>query len=373
MSADARTGSAARPRLRDSIIVVQLADGRLQFRATYERVVSTFSVEPWVADLVPLLDGTRTPVQLAQTLSLRDRGALEDVLEVLESERFLASEASSTDRATRHSRQLQLFDEMISADELSAVARGHDASTIQSRLTGACVVVVGVGGAGSWVVQSLAAAGVGRLVLIDPDVVELSNLNRQVLFDSGDIGRVKVDAAAERVAEIDADITVDVWRTRVDTAEQLATLLSGTDLVVSCADQPSVPVVADVVATASTAVAVPHIVGGAYGALLGVPGVTVLPGRTTCWSCIRAATADDHGRAARTLKGSSPGGSAAPLAGVVGNMTAWEALRILLGAPPALAGGVREVDLASFDSVWRPIPPRLECGCVPSSETTGST
>ena len=54
MSADARTGSAARPRLRDSIIVVQLADGRLQFRATYERVVSTFSVEPWVADLVPL-------------------------------------------------------------------------------------------------------------------------------------------------------------------------------------------------------------------------------------------------------------------------------------------------------------------------------
>jgi molybdopterin/thiamine biosynthesis adenylyltransferase len=370
MNGDARPRTAPRPRLRDSVIVVQLTDGRLQFRATYERVVSTFSVEPWVVDLVPLLDGTRTREELAHTLSVSDEGALDDVLTVLESERFLAPETSPTDRAARHSRQLQLFDEMISADELTAVAPGHDASTIQSRLTCARVVVVGVGGAGSWVVQSLAAAGVGNLVLIDPDIVEPSNLNRQVLFDSGDIGRVKVDAAAERVAEIDARITVDVRRMRVDTSEQLAAQLSEADLVVSCADQPSVPVVADVVATACTAAGVPHIVGGAYGAQLGAPGVTVLPGRTTCWSCIRAATADDHGRAARTVKGSSPGGSVAPLAGVVGNMTAWEALRILLGAPPALTGGVREVDLATFDSVWRPIPPRDDCGCVAPVEPT---
>jgi len=298
------SGRAFRPRLRDSVIVVQLVDGRLQFRATHERVVSTFDVDPWVVELVPLLDGTRTTRQLAEELSLGhgDR-RLHDVLELMRRERFLSVGSPPGDRTTRHSRQMLLFDEMIAAGEVDGSAGLPDARALQARLTRARVVV-------------------------------------------------------------------ETWRAHVEEADDLRTILREGDLVVSCADQPSVAHVSDVVAEASQAAGSTHIVGGAYGALLGAPGVSVIPGRTTCWLCIREATADDHGRAARVLKGSVPGGVVAPLAGIVGSLTAMEVLRLLLGLPPTLAGGIREIDLATHDSVWRAVPPRPECGCVSTPVTS---
>jgi adenylyltransferase/sulfurtransferase len=105
----------------------------------------------------------------------------------------------------------------------------------QAALLDAAVLVVGAGGLGSPVLQYLAAAGVGRLGIADDDDVERSNLQRQVVHGDDDVGRPKVDSAADFVAQLNPDVTVDRHRTRV-TADNVDDLLAEYDTVVDASD-----------------------------------------------------------------------------------------------------------------------------------------
>lgn len=105
----------------------------------------------------------------------------------------------------------------------------------QVRLLGARVVVIGAGGLGSPAILYLAAAGVGHLTIIDDDHVSLSNLQRQVLFGTADIGHVKVDAAAGAVARLTPDVAVMPVEARI-TAANAGALLNGHDAVVDGCD-----------------------------------------------------------------------------------------------------------------------------------------
>lgn len=353
-----------RVRLRDSVTVLSESPARVQFRSTFEQTVTSFDVAPWVHEVLPLIDGTRTSEELAgDSAAGVSRAEVDDLVDVLLEERLVTAHLLTTDASGRHSRQLRLFDEVIAA---GGVPDASDAAALQRRLRSATVLLVGVGGAGSWVAQALAHSGVGRFVLCDPDTIELSNLGRQVMFVTDDVGRAKVEAAADRIQQIDSAIVVAEVRSLITTSVELADLCEGVDLVVACADSPSVAEVADLVAEACAPRGIAHIVGGAYGSMLGAPGISVVPGRTTCWPCVRAATVDDHGGSAMTvLKGTRAGGTTASIAGAVGNLTALEAVRLLTGMRPALAGGIREIDLGTYESSWRSIDRRPTCLCSP--------
>ena len=105
----------------------------------------------------------------------------------------------------------------------------------QSKLSASSVLVVGAGGLGCPALLYLAAAGVGRLVVIDPDRVELSNLQRQVLFTTEDIGQPKAEAAARRLRMLNPEIAIDAIIARLDQANALA-LVRAADLVVDGSD-----------------------------------------------------------------------------------------------------------------------------------------
>src|SRR6187551_3134100 len=105
----------------------------------------------------------------------------------------------------------------------------------QRRLRNARVCVIGAGGLGAPVIQYLAAAGVGTLGIVDDDVVDVSNLQRQVIHGTADVGRAKVDSARDTVAALDPDIRVVVHRTRL-TSENVDEVLRGYDLVVDGTD-----------------------------------------------------------------------------------------------------------------------------------------
>ncbi|WP_309134841.1 ThiF family adenylyltransferase [Cellulomonas sp.] len=354
-------GPEARPQVRDSVVV--LTDGRrVQFRCLMELRVKEFTVPPFVVDLIPRLDGTRTVPELAAELAGSDGftpGRLDDVLRTLRDEGLLRrAEVCAGD--DRHERQRRFLAELIDVhDELPT-----SAAQLQARLTGATVAVVGVGGAGSWLLHSLALAGVGRLVLVDPDRVEVTNLNRQMLYGDGDVGAAKVDAAAAALRRVAPGVEVVGHPVHVERPGDLAPLVEGADLLVCCADRPSVSLASDLVATVAHATGTPHVVGGAYGANLGVPGTSVIPGRTVCWACVRQATADDHGtRALRPLKGRGAGsGSIGAVTAFVAAVMAWESLRLLLGVPPALADQVRELDVMTLE--WRVRPVQGRPGCA---------
>ncbi len=107
--------------------------------------------------------------------------------------------------------------------------------TGQERLLRARVLVVGAGGLGSPLLLYLAAAGVGTLGVVDPDVVDLSNLQRQVIHDGGSLGRPKVDSAAERIRAINPEIVVERHHTKL-TAANAAELIAGYDVIADGTD-----------------------------------------------------------------------------------------------------------------------------------------
>ncbi|MFU8869860.1 SAMP-activating enzyme E1 [Natronococcus sp.] len=105
----------------------------------------------------------------------------------------------------------------------------------QQRLLEGSVLVVGAGGLGSPAIQYLAAAGIGRLGIVDDDVVERSNLQRQIVHGDDDVGRPKVDSAADYVAALNPDVDVDTHETRLS-ADNVGELVEKYDVVLDASD-----------------------------------------------------------------------------------------------------------------------------------------
>ncbi|MCM2465801.1 HesA/MoeB/ThiF family protein [Methanoculleus oceani] len=150
----------------------------------------------------------------------------------------------------------------------------------QERLASARVVIVGAGGLGCPVALYLAAAGIGEVRLVDGDVVDRTNLNRQVLHGDDDVGRAKVESAAGKLRAQNPDITVVATRATLDEANAAA-LAAGADLIVDATDNFPVRYILNRVALGAR---VPLV----HGAVRGFDGqaTTIIPGKTACLECI---------------------------------------------------------------------------------------
>ena len=193
----------------------------------------------------------------------------------------------------------------------------------QQKLKAARVLMVGLGGLGAPAALYLAAAGVGRIGLLDPDTASLSNLQRQVLYGMGDIGRAKVAAAGERLAALNPEIALDPLCEAL-TEANARDLVRGYDLILDGSDnfETRFAVNAACVAEGKT------LVSGAIGRWSGQIGV--FPGRP-CYQCLTPEIPPD----AETC---SVVGVVGALAGVIGSMMALEAIKIIAGAGEPLLG-----------------------------------
>lgn len=193
----------------------------------------------------------------------------------------------------------------------------------QQKLKAARVLIVGAGGLGSPAALYLAAAGIGTLRIVDPDVVDRSNLQRQVLFAEADIGRPKVEAAAAHLAALNPHVAVEPVRAAFDAASG-ADLVAGCDLVLDGTDDFDTRFAVN---TACVAAGVP-LVSGAIGRWTGQVGV--FAGRP-CYRCLVPEVPPDAETCAVV-------GVVGALAGVVGSMMALEAVKLLTAAGETLAG-----------------------------------
>jgi molybdopterin/thiamine biosynthesis adenylyltransferase len=193
----------------------------------------------------------------------------------------------------------------------------------QQRLKAARVLIVGAGGLGAPAALYLAAAGVGELALLDPDTVALSNLQRQVLYATGDEGRVKVDTAAERLAALNPNIRVTPIAEALTPANARA-LIAGHDLVLDGTDDFATRFAVNAACVAEGVT----LVSGAIGRWTGQVGV--FAGRP-CYQCLVPEIPPD----AETC---SAVGVVGALAGVVGSMMALEAIKLIADAGAPLTG-----------------------------------
>ncbi|MGC9554511.1 MAG: HesA/MoeB/ThiF family protein [Thermoplasmatota archaeon] len=191
----------------------------------------------------------------------------------------------------------------------------------QEELKKSSLAVVGAGGLGSAVGLYCAAAGVGRLVVIDADRVELSNLNRQVLYGEEDLGQEKALRAQRRLAALNRDIEVEGVVTEV-TADNAASLLQDVDVVVDCLDNFAGRYVLN---QACLALNVPLV----HGACTEMQGqvMTIIPHQTACLRCVFPRPPP-----------SRPSPILGCVAGTVGTLQATEAIKLLAGIQPGLAG-----------------------------------
>jgi molybdopterin/thiamine biosynthesis adenylyltransferase len=194
----------------------------------------------------------------------------------------------------------------------------------QQRLKAATVAIVGVGGLGSPAALYLAAAGVGRLRLIDDDDVSLSNLQRQIAFTSDDIGMPKVASAAEAIAALNQNVDLDPRRTCI-TDENAAAVLAGVDLVLDGTDDFATRFAVN---TACRALGV-TLISGAVGRWSGQ--VSTFKRGGPCYRCLVPDTPPDVERCAQV-------GIVGALTGVIGSIMALEAIKEIAGAGESLAG-----------------------------------
>jgi molybdopterin/thiamine biosynthesis adenylyltransferase len=193
----------------------------------------------------------------------------------------------------------------------------------QQRLKAAKVLIVGMGGLGAPAALYLAAAGVGTLVLADPDVVDRTNLQRQVIYSGDDLGRPKVEAACEHLLALNPHVRVETRQAAIS-AENAKAFVAGVDLVLDGTDDFGVRF-------AVNAACVAHgtpLVSGAIGRWTGQVGV--FHGKP-CYRCLVPEIPPD----AETCQAVGVIGA---LAGVIGSMMALEAIKLIAGAGTPLDG-----------------------------------
>jgi len=224
----------------------------------------------------------------------------------------------------------------------------------QQALLDATVAVIGAGGIGSPVIQYLAAAGVGRLRVIDDDVVALSNLQRQTLFTTRDVGATKVAMAANAVQRLNPDVRVEPLPERIDVVNA-PRLLEGVDVVIDGSDNFATRLT---VADALLRARVP-LVSAAVGQFEGLLGV--FRGWEADKPCYRCLVGHDPDRPEISC---ADQGVVGALTGVVGSLAALEAIRAIVPFGVDPAGMLIMIDALSFRFRALTLPKDPGCRCA---------
>ncbi|GAC1544922.1 MAG: molybdopterin-synthase adenylyltransferase MoeB [Polyangiales bacterium] len=202
----------------------------------------------------------------------------------------------------------------------------------QERLARARVLVVGAGGLGVPVLQYLAAAGVGRLGIVDDDTVDITNLQRQVLYATADVGRRKVDVVAERLAALNPHVAVDALAVRFD-ADNARTIVRPYDVVVDATDTFGARYLIN---DACRLEGKPDV----YGSIFRFDGqVSVFAPEGPCYRCLFPEPPPEG-----SVPSCAEGGVLGVLAGLVGTWQANEALKVILAIGEPLVGRLLHID-----------------------------
>ena len=220
----------------------------------------------------------------------------------------------------------------------------------QSKICESSVLVLGAGGLGSPVALYLAAAGVGRLGIVDDDRVDFSNLQRQILHTTHDVNREKTQSAREKIQQINPDVRVDVYQERLD-SENVLSILGDYDLVIDGTDNFSTRFLVN---DACFMTSKPLV----HGAILQFEGqaITIMPDNGPCYRCIFPEPPPPG-----LVPSCQQAGVLGVIAGTIGTIQATEALKIILEQGDPLIG--RFLIYNALDMRFRTVKARKDPSC----------
>jgi bacteriocin biosynthesis cyclodehydratase domain-containing protein len=362
-----RLAATQRPRIKPSIDVFTASDGAIYLIHPGGDDLMIKAPPPGAALLLQRLDGTRSRDELRLELGGRDDIDVDSAVEQLWTLGLIDDAARDGTFGlepaglARYDRQLAYFAELA--------PMGVHREALQARLSAAQVTVIGLGGLGCWTASALACAGIGRMVIVDGDVVEPSNLNRQVLFTPNDLGEHKAEVGARALRAFNPLVEIVPVTRRLDSEQAIFEVAGGSDMIAELADWP-VDRISRWVAGAAHRLGVPYIQSSQDPPIVRV-GPTFVPGTTGCAECQALAYRRRHDlydelvafRAVRIDENPTFG----PACAIIGGVLANEIVNHLLGiAAPATAGRAATVDLRTLEWTWgervNPDPDCPVCG-----------
>ena len=249
-----------------------------------EEPVLVFDLEAYA--FISLLDGNQTLEkawkQHCQNYPQSDWDTAVEIMAKLQQMHLLMEGASASpsvnfesDYMERQERQIRFLAHFETDD--------MDRWEYQRRVRDARILILGAGGTGSQALLLLAAAGFLNITIVDFDKVELSNLNRQLIYLQKDVGQIKVEAAKQRIEGFNSSVKITALREKLDNHKRLVELMSKADICLCCADVPPI-LLRDTINTAGLDSNVPVIYGGIYADHVNI-GPLVVPGKTGCFRC----------------------------------------------------------------------------------------
>lgn len=255
----------------------------------------------------------------------------------------------------RFDRQLRYF---------SDIGGERTPSECQQRLREAKVAVLGVGGLGGWAAWALACCGVGEMWLVDGDRVEVSNLNRQILYTEADIGLLKVEVAAARLRAFNSAARITATARRLESQVEIADFIDGADVVIDAADWPA----HDIERWCNSAcfeAGIPYITMSHFPPIARV-GPLYVPGVTGCFACQETAYRREYPlfdvAVEQRRAQPSPAATLGPACGLIGGQVGMEVMHLLTElAEPATLGAAHIYDLRTMELKREAVVPEPGC------------
>jgi molybdopterin/thiamine biosynthesis adenylyltransferase len=297
-----------------------------------------------VQRLLTLLDGTRTVPEAHRDLVIDHpritRAEVEAAIDAFDKAEFLLDAAQTSNgmlskyELARWERNLNFF---------GAYARLADNRYVPQRKLADCrVTLLGLGGLGSHLLLDMAALGIGHIRIVDFDLVEISNLNRQILYGEADVGKPKIERAADRVRQFSSHLDLETMSRRLSSAEDIMEATEGADILISAADRPK----AEIMGWVNEAIVrrgIPMITGGLDTRRCLY--YSVIPGQTGCIQCWRQQVRRDDPVSDRLLDNrrahqiSGDKAAFVPLVAMSTALILGELVRLVTGMAPPLAAG----------------------------------
>jgi len=219
----------------------------------------------------------------------------------------------------------------------------------QLKLKQSKICIVGVGGLGNPIVARLAAMGVGKIRIVDRDVIELSNLHRQTMFNEDDVGQVKVETAAKKLRKLNPDIVIEEMPVSINDYTAFE-VVDGCDVVVDALDSVNARYSLN---KACIEKKIPFVTGAAVG----VTGqsFTILPNESACYHCLFPAL-DEDSMPTCSIEGVHPS-----ILSIIGGIEVSEAVKVITGKEPSLKNKVLHVDLENLIFNFTKVSKVQEC------------
>jgi adenylyltransferase/sulfurtransferase len=207
----------------------------------------------------------------------------------------------------------------------------------QLKLKNAKICVVGVGGLGNPITSRLAAMGVGTLRIVDRDVIELSNLHRQTMFDEDDVGQIKVEVAAKKLQKLNPECKIEALAVSVNDYTALE-VVEGCDVVVDALDSVNARYALN---KACVKFNIPFVTGAAVG--VSGQAFTIIPKTSACYYCMFPSL-DEDSMPTCSIEGVHPS-----ILSIIGGIEVTEAVKVIMGKKPSLSEKILHVDIENLD------------------------